>query len=56
MYRTRGSPWTGPYDASRFTIASTGSFRLTFADHDHARIDFQIDGHSGALALVRQGF
>ena len=56
MYRTRGSPWTGPYDASRFTIASTGNFQLHFSDQDHARIDFLIDGHSGVLSLVRQGF
>jgi hypothetical protein len=57
MYRTRGAPIVGkPYDASRFAIAQSGTFKLDFSGTDHATFQYSIAGHSGTLPIERQPF
>jgi len=57
IYRTRGSPWSGvSYEPSGLQIASTGSYVLGRAADGKLTFDYQLEGRSGRLELVRQSF
>jgi hypothetical protein len=55
IYRTRGSPWLGPYDVNALQVIDVGSYRLRFTG-EQATFGYEIDGRVGSLSLVRQGF
>ena len=57
IYRTRGSPWSGvDYEPSRLQIVSTGAYVLRQAPGGRLIFDYQLEGRSGRLELVRQSF
>jgi len=57
MYRTTGAPWfTGTYDASQFRAMEVGPYSLRFLGSNHAQLEFNVDGRSGILDLVRFDF
>ena len=57
IYRTRGSPWAGvTYEPSQLQIVSTGSYVLTQAAGGSLTFDYQFEGRSGRLELIRQSF
>ncbi|HZZ95010.1 MAG TPA: serine protease [Usitatibacter sp.] len=54
LYRTGGSDYAAPYDASRFTLSVAGSLRVEFAADGTATATFAVDGNTLVKPLVRQ--
>jgi len=56
VYRTTGSAWVGAqYDPTKLQVFNVGTYRLQFAG-DNATFNYAVDGHSGAIPLVREPF
>jgi hypothetical protein len=56
VFRATSSPWLGTtYDATRFSTADVGTFRLRLAG-DTATMDYSIEGRSGSIPLMRYPF
>jgi hypothetical protein len=57
LYRTRSSPLLGhAYDRTALQVIEVGSFRITFAGENSATMEYSVDGRTGVLSLVRNGF
>jgi len=56
FYRTTGPALGAAFDPAKVVAAPVGTGTLTFADMHHASFDWNVDGKSGTLALVRQSY
>lgn len=56
LYRTRGSAYGEPYDASRFNVTPVGVLSVEFAADGSARVVATIDGTRFERAIARQPY
>jgi len=54
LYRTRGSAFDAPYDASAFGVDTVGTLRVQFAQDGSATASFEVDGRSVVKTIRRQ--
>jgi len=54
LYRTQGSAFDAPYDASAFSVEPAGTLHLEFASGGGATATFTVDGQTVVKALRRQ--
>jgi hypothetical protein len=56
FYRTTGPPLGTSFDPAKVVATPVGTGTLNFAGMHHATFNWSVDGKSGTLALVRQGY
>jgi hypothetical protein len=56
IYRTQGTPWSQPYDASAAHLAQAGSASFTPLDSSHGIFSYTVDGVSGSKMVERFRF
>lgn len=56
FYRTTGPALGADFDPAKVVAVPVGTGTLTFADMHHATFDWNVDGKSGTLALMRQSY
>jgi lysyl endopeptidase len=54
LYRTTGTAYDRPYDASRASARSVGTGRIEFGHNDTATLTFTVDGKTVVKAIRRQ--
>jgi hypothetical protein len=56
IYRTTGAAWIGhDYDPTKLQVFDVGTYRIQF-NGDAASFGYTVDGHTGAIPLVREPF
>ena len=56
LYRTSGTGYDQPYDASRLIVTPAGTARIEFGSGGTATATFVVDGRSVVKSIRRQAF
>jgi len=56
LYRTTGTAWDKPWDASRLTVALAGRGRIDFGYNGAATATLTVDGRAVVKSIRRQAY